>query len=67
MAASRGIRIDEIIIANEAALRSLRDMRADGIWSVVRASTDRGLHRDGKLPWSIPRSAWRAGALSTAE
>jgi L-serine dehydratase len=52
MAASAGLRIDEVAFANETARRSPEDVRArlDRIWSVMRASIDRGLSHEGELP-----------------
>lgn len=47
MAAVNGHRIDEVVLANEIARRSLDEMRTglDRIWNAMRTSIDRGLHR----------------------
>jgi L-serine dehydratase len=52
MAASAGLRIDEVALANEMARRSREEVETglDRIWSAMSASIDRGLHHDGELP-----------------
>src|ERR1700676_910753 len=64
MAASAGLTIDEIVLANEVALRSPDEVRGglDRIWSAMQACIDRGLQRDGELPGPF-RVRRRAPAL----
>lgn len=64
MAASSGLKIDQIALANETASRSLEEVEAglDRVWSTMRASIDRGLQHDSDLPGSF-RVRRRAPAL----